>query len=585
MSKRALARKSEDDDLRKRIRHLELRLAETEARLERVEGGFHAAPAAPQAAQDRTPTFEPVAMRPPTPPLPSPATHRPPAQDLERRLGASWLPKAGMVVLILGFVFFLRYAFDQGWINRPARIAMGVAGGLVLAAIGEVLLRRDRDRFDVYAQVLAGGGFVITYFSLFAAHAFPEYREATGFSLELSASLMWATGIALAAYAVYRNTPILITEALVLGTLASLYGNQWQPFSVLYLLALATAVGMAADRKSWDHVLAATVAASYSNLAILVSADAENAWWAVAAAGLLAVLFTLIVGRGRASRPEHALPFWSVAAALSLLGTWSILLLAFEQLDLDTTRVGGPTTIAFGAAAIALALAWRVPELTRQAWGLSGTIMVLAWPPIQFDGVATAIAWAGLAGLAAAVQYVRHSFFVAAALVAAGLLLIVHLFFDEIPKMGDARLDLGLAAVPFTLGAAAFFAAWWKEDQLAKEQGVATSVAMLAIAALLPVSYLGASLEGFQISIAWAALATVILVVGLVTKRAHLRMAALGMFALVLGRVFFFDLIVLDVVVRIITFLAVGALLLVAGFLYARRQRASPAATDEDPAS
>ncbi|MBI2078424.1 MAG: DUF2339 domain-containing protein [Euryarchaeota archaeon] len=579
MARRGTGEKPDADDLIQRLRAVELRQAETETRLERVERGARSDPR--PLPVPPAPAPEPVPMRAVEKPLPPPVGGD--TQSLERRLGANWLPKAGMLVLILGFVFFLRYAFDQGWINRPSRIGMGVAAGLVLAAIGEALLRRDRGRFDIYAQVLAGGGFVITYFSLFAAHAFPDYRAETGFTLELSASLMWASAVGLGAYAYYRNAPILVVEALLLGTLSSMYGSPWQPFSVFYVVALATAVAVAADRKAWDHVLLAAVAVSYGNLAFLVAADAENAWWGLAGAGLLAVLLTFIVGRGRPAASDRPLPFWSVAAALTLLGTWTIALLAFGQLDLDPKAVPGPFTAAFGAAAIALALAWRTELLTREAWGLSGTIMILAWPPIQFDDVATAIAWAGLGALAAAVQFVRHSTFVAAALVSTGALLLGHLMLFEIAKMDDGSLDLGLAAVPFLLATAAFAAAWWKEDELVPENGVLLAVPHLALCVAFPITYLGAALEGFQIAIAWAALGTIILVAGLVAKRAHLRMAALGVFALVLGRVFIIDLVELDVVVRIITFLAVGALLLVAGFLYARRRGPSAVVTQNRP--
>ena len=49
-----------------------------------------------------------------------------------------------------------------------------------------------------------------------------------------------------------------------------------------------------------------------------------------------------------------------------------------------------------------------------------------------------------------------------------------------------------------------------------------------------------------------------------------LRLAALGLFALALGKLFLYDLSTLNSVTRALSFLAVGAVLLLAGFFYQR---------------
>ena len=45
------------------------------------------------------------------------------ALDLEERIGGRWLQHAGMVVLVLGVAFFLRYAFDHEWLSPAVRVA------------------------------------------------------------------------------------------------------------------------------------------------------------------------------------------------------------------------------------------------------------------------------------------------------------------------------------------------------------------------------------------------------------------------------------------------------------------------------
>jgi uncharacterized membrane protein len=85
-------------------------------------------------------------------------------------------------------------------------------------------------------------------------------------------------------------------------------------------------------------------------------------------------------------------------------------------------------------------------------------------------------------------------------------------------------------------------------------------------------------LDGFAVPIAWTLEAVVLVVAGFMFGQRDLRLAALILFGLVLARIFLVDLLALDLAVRIITFLAVGGLLLVASFLFARRQR-----TDRQP--
>src|SRR5688572_9770783 len=87
----------------------------------------------------------PAAM-PPLPvaaPRPTPARAGP-SRSIENVIGQNWASWVGAIVLFLGIVFFLKYAWDQGWIRpSPAmRVAAAVASGAALAAAGEWLYWR-----------------------------------------------------------------------------------------------------------------------------------------------------------------------------------------------------------------------------------------------------------------------------------------------------------------------------------------------------------------------------------------------------------------------------------------------------------
>lgn len=75
------------------------------------------------------------------------------------------------------------------------------------------------------------------------------------------------------------------------------------------------------------------------------------------------------------------------------------------------------------------------------------------------------------------------------------------------------------------------------------------------------------------ISVVWAAYAAALVSIGFARGKAGLRWMGLGVFALTLGKVFLVDMARLDAVYRIGSFLALGALLVAASFLYQRARR------------
>lgn len=561
----------------KRLEELEEKLRRMQERLDALEArapSWEVVPPPSPPVREPAPTFVPTKGRPP--PATAAAVGRP-LRDLERTLGANWLAKAGMLVLVVGVVFFLRYAFQQGWIDRPARIVLGVAGGALLAVLGDVLRRYDAQRFNVYGQVLTGGGASILYFSVFAAHAFPEYRADLGVTLEVDAVLLGATALALSAYSVWQRTPILALESILMGTIASLYSETWIPFSTLYELFLTVAVVGAAAFRRWPLVLLAALGAAYFDLGALLSLDVDPGP-VMGVAGAMLVAFTAAAFRFPA--PENPrLPHLPLVAALSFLATWGILLAGLDLLQIDNQIADsqfwmGISTAGLAVAALVLSLVPLGPSPSRLGWAVGGILMALAWPPIQFDGVPTALAWTAMAAVLVAVLRFRNVELLRGALLAAGLLLSAHLLFDEAPRIDDGDLTelegLGVFSLATLVLAGAWF--YFRDAKLGR---VPLGRVLLGLALAAPLVYFAVALDGYVVSIAWAAEAVLLVVVGFAFGFRDLRLAALALFALVLGRVFIVDIIELSLAVRIITFLVVGGLLLMASFLYARRRQAA----------
>lgn len=115
----------------------------------------------------------------PPPPPPPPAMKMEPKvvaskQDFEQEVGITWFSRIGMVALVLGVSFFLKYAFDSGWIGETGRVMIGIVIGITLLGLGEKFIRK----FFGYGQILTGGGIVVLYLSLFSAFNFYHLIEA-----------------------------------------------------------------------------------------------------------------------------------------------------------------------------------------------------------------------------------------------------------------------------------------------------------------------------------------------------------------------------------------------------------------------
>jgi uncharacterized membrane protein len=157
-------------DLGGRMERLESRLAPQSPQAPVVPTAVRA-PEAPPIAAAATPavpaTETGAALLAPAPAAPAAETalaaDRP---GLEQIIGGRWLLYAGIAAVVLASSYFVKFAFDNGWISEPLRVAAGVAAGLVLVGGG---LRFSARGLALFGHALAGGGLVVLYVSIYAA--------------------------------------------------------------------------------------------------------------------------------------------------------------------------------------------------------------------------------------------------------------------------------------------------------------------------------------------------------------------------------------------------------------------------------
>jgi uncharacterized membrane protein len=201
-----------------------------------VSGSIAAAPAAPPV-----PPAMPAATPPPASlPGAQPPPPRPPGRPWHQQPLFNWffgshaVVKIGVVVLLFGMGFFVKYAADQGWLNLPLRLAGAWLLGLALMAIGFRTQRRN----PVYGTALQGGGFGIAYMTTYATQQLYNLIPAA-----VSFPVMLALTALCTAAALLSNARILAALATFGGFLAPVLtaagpGDPFLLFSYLAVLNL-----------------------------------------------------------------------------------------------------------------------------------------------------------------------------------------------------------------------------------------------------------------------------------------------------------------------------------------------------------
>ncbi|KKW28667.1 MAG: Conserved hypothetical membrane protein [Parcubacteria group bacterium GW2011_GWA2_52_8] len=152
----------------RRISELEKRLRSTGSVQEPPKSSAFPAAVPPQPTLSAPAVAQSVAQ--PAPAISSAVTapQKPRPVQSQEEVATNWFTRIGVLALLFGFGFFLKFAIEQGWIGQWTRVLLGFAAGGLLVALGELW----RQKYDKYALALTGGGLAILYFSIFAAYQF-----------------------------------------------------------------------------------------------------------------------------------------------------------------------------------------------------------------------------------------------------------------------------------------------------------------------------------------------------------------------------------------------------------------------------
>jgi uncharacterized membrane protein len=362
---------------------------------------------------------------------------------------------------------------------------------------------------------------------------------------------------------------------------------EWGQVAVTAMWSLAALLVLISARRGWQQALAfawlglAVIKALTFDQAALAQTPASVSLLVVGTAALVAGLF-------RESAPSDELtPEGTVSIVLSLG------LLLGGAIALVPDRVGsidgsGVVLVTAGALYSLLAagafLFERKRDLSTLLW-LLGLGVAAIGADALLDGVWLVLAYTILAAGLAAISVLAPERRLQVASLVYIVLAALPTFATEAPltHLVTARIHPGhgLPSLLFLIGALAVFAwalGWSERNRLTTiwiTGALAVYTASLAILEAAQRLSPGTVNTDFQrghtaVSAFWGILALVSLYAGLKRRTGLLRGGGFILFAVSLGKIFLFDLPSLSSAQRALSFLAVGAVLLIGGFFYQR---------------
>ena len=180
------------------------------------------------------------------------------ALSMEEMLGANWLNKLGVIILVIGVALFLAYQLKT--LGPAGKILVGYVVGAALLGAG--LLFEKRAAYRVLARAGIGGGWALVYFTTYAMHHVEAARVINSQAVDLVLLLIVAA--AMMAHTLRYQTQVVTGLAFLLG-FATVTISHVNVYSLLASAILAAALVVIVQRRRWFELEVFGILATYLN--------------------------------------------------------------------------------------------------------------------------------------------------------------------------------------------------------------------------------------------------------------------------------------------------------------------------------
>jgi uncharacterized membrane protein len=532
-------------------------------------------------------TAEGGKMPPPLPPALVKAQRKKSASSgssAEVAVGQKWLLGIGVLILIIGIGFFLKYAFDQQWIGPAVRISIGFICGVALLLVGSVCHRQNLRGLDIGIGAVGLGTLYLT------SYAASQFDRLLPGSLALVLILL-TTAIGASLASLWASQALAILTFLG-GYLAPLLfvSAQFDPWLFLgYLLILTLGGQILAYAKDWKHLYSSGAALTWLSLAVWSQRDYRRDWFleTFVFTQVLFVAYSIMPFLRAALRGESS---WSRSFLLAVVNG---LFCCWYSASLLNYQKSPDSLVSLSYAIVTLGLAlvfWRqrTPGLLS-SWLIAQAIVFLLvfWEQILTNSWVTVFWSAELVVLYwfAAKCNDRTLLFVTFLI---GLLVIFQYFvYANSVVFGPTN------AVSFTEGAVARWIAglsivvalllvgwldrtgWvarphWRLNRAFELLGVVSLFGFANLEFYRFANQFMRRIELAGFSVLWSVFAVGIILVGVWRRRKVYRVSAISLLIVTVLKVLAYDTAEVSTPYRILSCLVLGAILVAVSFLYYR---------------
>jgi uncharacterized membrane protein len=521
--------------------------------------------------------------------------------ELENKIGTLWLNRIGIVATLIGVSYFVKYAFDNGWIGPSGRVALGLLAGIGLVLWSERFRNRE---FAAFSYSLKAVGIGTLYLSLWGA--FQVYHLVPS---AVAFVAMIAVTAATMVLAIRQDAEILAAFAMIGGfstpvLLSSGENHEIVLFSYVFLLDIAILAMV--TLKPWRRL----IIGSFIGTCFLYIGwfseyyTQEQRLTTVLFAILFSAIFAAVPLLTPLTKSRWHAGISITLTALPLVNAAALFLALFVMYESEKTTL---TWYSLVLAASYLALSSQFKRRVGSEPGMVHTVNLIHVAiaiafitiaiPLKLNSHWITIGWlvesAALLYVAVRTQTDFLRYFAVATL---GLGIARLLFFDNFnveTLVFNARFATYLVAIAILAGivAAGFRFASEQEMPFVRVAGVLLNVLALIAMTLEAADYFGRQLaewwqsraavaqhatqqlqfeRNFSYSAIWLAYGAGLMMFGFWKRSAFVRWQALVLIAFTVGKVFLYDVSALQQGYRIVSFIALGGVLMAVSYVYHR---------------